>query len=113
MRNLKEDTIFCCGIDGKPFKLVPGKYSLYYRCPNYEFKERGPGKKPCMNRISLKDEEILLEELDKMRLEHRIKTGEGGKRLNLKYEITEVNDIYIMVNVINTFKIKSKENEEL
>lgn len=104
--DIKENTIFKCGIDGKQFSLVNGKYSLYYRCPNYEFSERGPGKKVCMNRLSLKDIDILYEELKKMKDENRLKIGEKGKRLYLMYEIEDINEDFISVYVINTQKIK-------
>lgn len=102
----KDDIIFRCGICGKPFKLVNGKYSLYYRCPNYELIERGAGKKPCMNRMSLKDEDILFEELRKMNDSGKLEPGNGSRKINLVYKIHEKEDDYLSVYVINTFKIK-------
>lgn len=109
--NIKEDTVFRCGIDGKPFKLVLGKHSLYYRCPNYELAERGAGNKVCMNRMSLKDVNMLCDELEKMQKENRLAVGEGGKRIHLLYEIEEIDEDYLSVYVINTHKIKIESGE--
>lgn len=109
MRDLKEDAIFCCGIDGKELKLVMGKHSLYYRCPNYEKEEREEEDEVCMNRLSLKDLDILYAELEQMRFDRRIKPGEHGRKIHLVYEIAEVNPFYIKVYVVNTLKVNLAE----
>lgn len=106
MRNIKEETIICCGVDGDMLRLCPGKYSLYYRCPRYEFKNRNRDEKVCMNRLSLSDAEIIYSVLEDMEDEGRLKAGESGRIMHLAYEIAEVNEMYIKVYVINHKKVK-------
>lgn len=105
MDNIMERILVKCGIDGKTLKLTKGRYSIYYRCPNYESSEREPGKKACMNRLSLKDAEILYAEIEKIEARGNANTGTGGTVGHLAYEIGEVNERYMVVYVINTSKI--------
>lgn len=106
MGDIREDIIFKCGVDGKPFKLVPGKYSLYYRCPDYEFSQRGTGKEVCMNRLSFREAGMLTREIEKLRDEGMLAKGETGRIPGFMYEVAEVDDGYIAVYVVNTSKIK-------
>ena len=109
MDDIRENTIIKCGIDGKMLKLVNGKYSLYYRCPDYEFSERGTGKNVCMNRLSFKDRDIIYSELENLNTAGRLVVGAKGKKMHLAYEIAEIDTDYIAVYVINTLKIKINE----
>lgn len=47
--------VFYCACCHRKMTLEQGKYSLYWRCPNYDSKNRKQGQKPCMNRINCKD----------------------------------------------------------
>lgn len=106
MRDVREDAIFFCGVDGARFMLTRGKYSMYYRCPKYELKNRVGDEQVCMNRLSLDDEQLLYSELEDLDDEGKIQEGVVGKVRHLMYSIDEVNESYIKVYVINKNKIK-------
>jgi hypothetical protein len=106
MRDIREDAIFFCGVDGARFFLTKGKYSLYYRCPKYELKNREGDEVVCMNRLSIDDQELLFSELEDLDDEDKIKEGLTGQIRHLLYEIVDVNEDYIKVYVINKNKIK-------
>lgn len=106
MVDIREDTIFLCGVDGKMFALTSGKYSFYYRCENYELSNRKMGEnKPCMNRLSLKDQEILFKKLEEMQSSGTLVEGTSGRIINLAFEIKKIEEHYLEVYVINTYKI--------
>lgn len=106
MRDIKNQTILCCGVDGENFKLVPGKYSIYYRCPKYELVNRVENEKVCTNCISLNDAQLIYAELEMLAGKGELKVGSFGRKLHLSYEIFEVTEDYIKVLVINLKKIK-------
>lgn len=107
MINIREDTIFLCGVDGARLKLVQGKYSLYYRCEKYEVANRTvEDGSPCMNRISLKDQDTLFEKLEEMQENGKLTEGESGNYMHLLYEIKKIDEDYLEVYVINKYKVK-------
>lgn len=106
MRDVRADAIFFCGVDGARLMLTRGKYSMYYRCPKYELKNRVGDETVCMNRLSLDDEELLYSELEDLDDEDNIKEGISGKIRHLMYQVAEVNSSYIKVYVINKNKVK-------
>ena len=46
--------LYRCGRCGAQMRLVPGKYSFYYRCEKYDFAYRSMEDRVCTNRISLR-----------------------------------------------------------
>ena len=55
-----------CGRCGAHMKLVPGKYSYYYRCEKYEFQHRVADDKVCTNRISIRSCHFIEEKIKRV-----------------------------------------------
>lgn len=106
MIDIRNDTIFLCGVDGKRLELTNGKHSLYYRCPCYR-RENREDDDVCMNRISLKDQESLFNELEQLQKNNCLFYGQGGRAGHLAYEIKDAEKDYLAVYVLNTYKIST------
>ena len=106
MRDIRNETILLCGVDGARFKLVDGKYSTYYRCPKYELVHRINDEKVCMNRLSLDDAKLIYSELEEMEEDGSLKAGNGGRIYHLQYKIAQITEHFITVFVVNMKKIK-------
>ena len=75
MDDLKRKIQFYCRDCGCRLKLCPGRYSLYYRCPKYEYQFREENEKVCMNRLSLMEAEKLYQNAEAMQLRHSLQNG--------------------------------------
>lgn len=104
--NIREDTVFLCGADGKRLHLVNGRHSLYYRCPNYERENRKPDEDVCMNRMSLLEQERMFHELEKVKDSGCLKPEKRGRVMGFVYEIYEMDERYLSVYVINKNKCR-------
>ena len=87
---------FFCGVDGDRLMLTKGKYSLYYRCPRYELKNRKGDEGVCMNRLSIDDQELMFSELENLDDDDEIVKGVTGQIRHLLYEIADVNEDYLL-----------------
>lgn len=106
MQNIRKNLIFFCGIDGCRFNLTSGRYSLYYRCPRYESIHRKNTEKACMNRLSPTDLEILYSIFEEYIESNSLTTGLHDNYLHLEYKVTDINEFYIKVFVINKRFVK-------
>lgn len=66
IKGLWQTAILICGNhpdceDEVKMELKQGSTSLFYACPKYDPDKRGITEKPCLNRISLKEFEAMLE----------------------------------------------------
>ena len=116
-RNIRKDVIFFCGLCGSRLMLQKGRHTIYYRCPKYERENREKEEKVCTNRISLLDSDYLLSELESVQMRGELKVGFKStlkefftfyKSFDISYEITEINEDYIKVFVINNKRKKKK-----
>lgn len=104
MINIKNNIEYLCKYHNCTFKLVKGKYSLYYRCPKYEFQYRKPGEKVCTNSVSLKVLDQIGDEIEKLYNDGLLRVGYCGKYRNIKYKVQVVSRNYIEVLIINMDK---------
>lgn len=58
-------TLICGNHPGEEveMELKSGSTSLFYACPRYDADKRPSGEPPCLNRISLKEFERMLDDL--------------------------------------------------
>ena len=116
-RNIREDVIFFCGLDGERLLLQEGRHTIYYRCPKYKKENRNENEKPCINRISLLDANFIYDELEYVQASNELKEGYKGvikeyytfvKSFDISYEIKEINEDFIKVYLINNNRQKKK-----
>lgn len=100
-RNFKRETVFVCEKDRKRLLLCKGKYSLYYRCPNYELKNRGPNENVCMNRMSIYDRNLLIDELEYLNDEEKLIVGTEGCINAIRYKVIDINNTFIIVSIFH------------
>lgn len=88
-RDLRNTTVLYCGKCGAKLELIPGKYSLYYRCMRYDRKNRAEGEKSCPVKISLTDAELLYTELENLEFDGDLQNGVKGRVGNVNYTVRE------------------------
>lgn len=106
--DIRKKAFFYCICDKKPFLLVEGKYSWFYRCTNYYREYRKEGEPVCNNCLSLRDQDFIYSELLWLENEGTLKEGYIGENNRLKYQIELVSQEQIKVYVANKSKIKGR-----
>ena len=88
--------------------LCKGKYNLYYRCPRYDRRNRPPGQKACTNRMSIRERNLLLDRLWRAYENGTFVPGLRGEEGDVVYEVSELNDFYITVRIVNARTVRQE-----
>lgn len=102
----RNTVILFCGICKKSLEVAEGKHTLYLRCPCYERKNRTKEQDVCMNRISKSDANRVYDYIEGLAIDGNLKKGISFKLINIEAIITDINDFYIAVEIINRHKVK-------
>ena len=99
--NVKEKVDFICQWHNRSMELIPGKYSLYRRCPvllSNGFR--------CPNKLSILDCQRIYSDLEYLEDQKELKPFYENCSYHIKYMITEVEPNYIAIktNNLNTKK---------
>ena len=99
--DVKEKVDFICQWHNRSMELIPGKYSLYRRCPvllSNGFR--------CPNKLSILDCQRIYADLEYLEDQKELKPFYENRSYHIKYMITEVEPDYIAVktNNLNTKK---------
>lgn len=83
-----------------------GPTSLFYTCPRYAADKRSGGEPPCLNRISLKEFEGMLDDLFDLLTEDDANTvlnltNHSWKRRGIEYKVLLHTEKQIKIQVLN------------
>lgn len=108
MDHIRNKVFFYCFYDKKPFFLVEGKYSWFYRCMNYYREYRTEGEPVCNNCLSLRDQDYIYSELIWLESENALKEGYIGGNSRIFFQIGPVSENRIVVFIVNKSKTKRR-----
>lgn len=107
--NYRKCVILHCGIDKQRLEITQGKHNLYLRCPFYKQEKRPQNILSCQNRISKSDANRVYDYIEGLDIDGKLKVGKAFRLVNIDAKVIEINDFYIVVEVINRHKVKSEK----